>query len=240
MCDPRCYRSWIEGNVATCLLAACYDQSKVGTYHDRCMKLKKGLHFGNLSTWYDFFDHSYGGTIVVWIILFLLFRSDTIDTEAVWSAVILTSLAWSAYLWRLGRCWLRAFRPVRRMRVGRRDVFALMRVFMTFPINELAGQPLPTAFRSDSRYALLEKFQLLIRSLGFEGLVVLVDRVDEPDMVNGLPERMKLLIWPMLDNKLLKHPGLGFKLLLPSELLYYVDREDREFNKQRNFLISKT
>jgi hypothetical protein len=33
----------------------------------------------------------------------------------------------------------------------------------------------------------------------------------------------------MLDNKFLKHPGIGFKLLLPIELSYYIDREDRDF-----------
>jgi hypothetical protein len=38
------------------------------------------------------------------------------------------------------------------------------------------------------------------------------------------------LIWPLLDNKLLKHPGLGFKLLLPAELLAYLDREERPFH----------
>jgi hypothetical protein len=40
---------------------------------------------------------------------------------------------------------------------------------------------------------------------------------------------MKALLWPMLDNKFLKHPGLGLKLLLPIELSYFVDREDRDF-----------
>ena len=33
----------------------------------------------------------------------------------------------------------------------------------------------------------------------------------------------------MLDNKFLKHPGIGFKLLLPIELSYFIDREDRDF-----------
>ena len=43
------------------------------------------------------------------------------------------------------------------------------------------------------------------------------------------PERMRGLLWPLLDNKFLKHPGLGFKLLLPIELSYFIDREDRDF-----------
>jgi hypothetical protein len=40
---------------------------------------------------------------------------------------------------------------------------------------------------------------------------------------------MKGLVWSMLDNKFLKQPGLGLKLLLPIELAAYVDREDRDF-----------
>jgi hypothetical protein len=58
---------------------------------------------------------------------------------------------------------------------------------------------------------------------------VLVDRVDEPHLINGSSELMRAFLWPMLDNKFLKHPGIGFKLLLPIELSYFIDREDREF-----------
>ncbi len=37
--------------------------------------------------------------------------------------------------------------------------------------------------------------------------MVLMDRVDEPHMTGGKPELMRRFVWPMLDNKLLKHPG---------------------------------
>jgi hypothetical protein len=40
---------------------------------------------------------------------------------------------------------------------------------------------------------------------------------------------MRALLWPMLDNKFLKHPGMGFKLLLPIELSRFIEREDSEF-----------
>ena len=67
------------------------------------------------------------------------------------------------------------------------------------------------------------------KTLGFHGIVVLVDRVDEPHLINGSVEQMRALLWPMLDNKFLKHPGIGFKLLLPIELSQFIDREDRDF-----------
>ena len=59
--------------------------------------------------------------------------------------------------------------------------------------------------------------------------MVLVDRVDEPHLINGSAELMKSLVWSMLDNKFLKHPGIGLKLMLPIELRRFVQREDREF-----------
>jgi hypothetical protein len=43
---------------------------------------------------------------------------------------------------------------------------------------------------------------------------------------------MKQVIWPMLDNKFLKSPGLGFKLLLPLELYRFIEREDEQFNQR--------
>jgi hypothetical protein len=33
----------------------------------------------------------------------------------------------------------------------------------------------------------------------------------------------------MFDNKFLKHPGIGFKLLLPSDVVHYLKREEKEF-----------
>ena len=40
---------------------------------------------------------------------------------------------------------------------------------------------------------------------------------------------MRALVWPMLDNKFLKQPGFGLKMLLPSELVAYMEKEDRDF-----------
>ena len=61
---------------------------------------------------------------------------------------------------------------------------------------------------------------------------MLVDRVDEPYLINGSTDLMRALVWPMLDNKFLKHPGLGLKLLLPIELERLLDRESRDFHQR--------
>jgi hypothetical protein len=59
--------------------------------------------------------------------------------------------------------------------------------------------------------------------------VVLVDRVDEPHLINGSAQRMKDFLWSMFDNKFLKHPGVGFKMLLPRDVVFYLGREEKEF-----------
>ena len=108
----------------------------------------------------------------------------------------------------------------------------LRQMLMSFPGGQIVGQPLPNKQRTDDRYELLAKFQGVLRTLGFDGIVVLVDRVDEPYLINGSAELMRALVWPMLDNKFLKHPGMGLKLLLPIELERFIDREDRDFHQR--------
>ena len=118
------------------------------------------------------------------------------------------------------------------MRVGKRETSSLRKVLQQFPSKELASQPLPRFDRTDDRYELLNKFQLILERLGFDGVVVLMDRVDEPHMTGGKPELMQRFVWPILDNKLLKHPGIGFKIMLPQELHREIERETREFHER--------
>ncbi|MEY3032943.1 MAG: hypothetical protein RLZZ622_1418, partial [Planctomycetota bacterium] len=100
------------------------------------------------------------------------------------------------------------------------------------PEVDLAGQPLPLLARSDDRYELVAKFQGILEAVGYGGMVVIIDRLDEPHVINGAAEPMRLVIWPILDNKFLKSPGLGFKMLLPNELYRFIEREDESFNQR--------
>lgn len=122
-----------------------------------------------------------------------------------------------------------ARRMMRQLRVLNHRTSTIWRALSRIGGADLDGQPVPTSQRTDDRYELLAKLQGVLRTLGYSGMVVLVDRVDEPHLINGSAEHMRALIWPLLDNKFLKHPGLGLKLLLPIELAYYLDREDRDF-----------
>jgi hypothetical protein len=144
----------------------------------------------------------------------------------------LIGAAWLPRVWRLAKWHLKARRIVRHARALNHDTHLLRRLLMSFTAGQILGQPLPERDRTDDRYELLAKLQSVLHSLGFEGIIVLVDRVDEPYLINGSTELMRALLWPMLDNKLLKHPGMGLKLLLPIELERLVDREERDFHQR--------
>jgi hypothetical protein len=208
------------------LLAACYDRSTGENRQARWNRLRRTLRYPN---WTSHWDVAIGSvaTVAVFAVTLALGGWQWLGTLWPWLAI---AAGWAPRAARFVAWQWRAWRVARNARALDLDAAQLRRILMGFPPGQLAGQPLPNHPRTDDRYELLSKFQNLLRTLGFGGTVVLVDRVDEPYLINGSPELMRALIWPLLDNKLLKHPGLGFKLLLPAELLAYLDREERPFH----------
>lgn len=141
-----------------------------------------------------------------------------------WAVLALRQFAWE----RLGT--LRLGRKLRRqIRVSPRGEVSYARSLRAMDRRPRALGTLPVTESDDSRYAMLERLLRVLRPLGFAGLVVVVDRVDEPSLVSGDPERMKAIVWPMLNNKFLQHPGLGVKLLLPLELRHLLYKESSAF-----------
>ncbi len=207
------------------LLAACYDSSTAETFLGRWHRLRRKVKFRTLPTYADVaFGLLATGLVLGWIVYFSMWE---------WLATPWPYLAVAvSWLPHLARCWKwfwRARSMVRHVRVGNHELNPLRKVLMRFTPAQISGQPLPNKERTDDRFELLCKLQGILASLGFPGIVVLVDRVDEPHLINGRTEAMQQFLWPLLDNKFLKHPGIGFKLLLPIEIEHYLDREDREF-----------
>lgn len=99
----------------------------------------------------------------------------------------------------------------------------------SFKASELDSLPMPKPGDKDARYELLGRLQRLIRGLGFVSMTVLVDRVDEPSLVNGNPQKMRNLMWPLFTHKILQQDGLGIKMLLPIELGYELRKQDADF-----------
>ncbi len=146
--------------------------------------------------------------------------------------VIFLAGAWVPYGWKwICRTW-KASRLAGSVWTLKRKRETDRKLLMRFPKDEYLSLPLPDRRESDSRYELLARFQKILDILGFGGIIVLIDRVDEPYLVNGATSLMKSLVWPMLDNKLLQHQGIGFKMLLLDSLLRLVDKESKEFHER--------
>lgn len=148
---------------------------------------------------------------------------------APWAWGLAVVAAWIPWLLRFGSRLTTASGISKRIRVLDKPSMPLAKSLMRFSKSQLAGQPLPNKERTDDRYSLMGKLQGILKSLGYSSMTVLVDRVDEPHLINGSAEAMRALLWPMLDNKFLKQDGMGMKFLLPAELTQFIDREDRDF-----------
>ncbi|MGE0605968.1 MAG: DUF4126 domain-containing protein [Pirellulales bacterium] len=210
------------------LLTACYDQSPSESFKKRWKRLASKVKY---RTWASKWRVALGTavTVGVFVLVALLQKWDWLESPWIYLAAAAGWIPWGVHAWHWH--W-RARRMAKQLKVVQRETSPLRQVLGSFRSGDIASQPLPDKDRTDDRYELLTKFQQLLKSLDYAGIVVLVDRVDEPDLINGSSELMRTLIWPILDNKFLKHQGIGFKLLLPIELSYYIQREDRDFHQR--------
>ena len=210
------------------LLCTLYDQSSEESQAARLGQLRRKLKF---RTWMSHWDIALG---IVWTLLtfFLFLYFGGWRQMLTYWPYLVAIIGWFPRWWRMLRwCW-KSWKIVRNCKTVHRSTNRLRRALMRLPESQLTDQPLPLDQSTDHRYTLLAKLQNILSTLGFPGMLVLIDRIDEPYMINGSPELMRMLAWPLFDNKLLKHPSLGFKLLLPSELGEQIERESREFHER--------
>lgn len=222
------------------LLTAFYDQSKSQSMPSRWAALRRRL---GVWTWKAKLPLLAGMIATIGALALFVFEQ-LFHFEAVpaawlerwtfpripwWAYAGILAAGWAPWAWKAcQRSWL-AFTVTRRYRVGKRYTNSLRRVLMNFTSRDLLSQPCPNKERTDDRYELLGKLQNVLENFGYGGMLVLMDRVDEPHLINGQAELMRAFVWPILDNKFLKHPGTGIKMMLPIELRRFVDREDRDF-----------
>lgn len=168
-------------------------------------------------------------------VAFFMVRSGVIPS-AVWMWAFYAALAlWALLLgnWfiaeRLVLIRRTARRVAKRLRVVGRPADALARTLEFLPPAERSPNVLPKDDREEKRYALVARLRRVIEPLGYRGVVIIVDRVDEPAVVSGDADRMRALVWPMLANKFLQQENIGVKLLLPVELRHELFRESSAF-----------
>jgi hypothetical protein len=207
------------------LLVACYDNSTGENVVSRWSRLRRKLGFHTFTSWWD---RLLGLTVTLAVCATIIYTRNWDWLSTPWPYLIVAA-GWLPWFVRLVKWYFVARRIAGNVRVLKPHVGSVRRLLMRFPKRDIEAQPLPENQRTDDRYELFAKFQGVLKSLGSGGVVVLVDRVDEPHLITGSVEHMKALVWSMLDNKFLKQPGLGLKLLLPRELADYMHREDRDF-----------
>jgi hypothetical protein len=133
--------------------------------------------------------------------------------------------------------WLRSWWRVRHLagqlnaqiRVIDRESDSFYRSLVALRPTDLLGVSLPTTDSDDVRYDMLGRLKRVLRTFGYGSILVIIDRVDEPTLVNGDVKRMKALTWPLMNSKFLQQDRLGLKLLLPLELRHELFRESNEF-----------
>lgn len=218
------------------LLQALYDRP--GQAPERTRKLRRLLRLGmprSVQVWRAL---AYGGWVLPLAAAVLLWINVGLD----WSlaAQILVgglTVAWLAVLLKWSvvdrLAMLRLGRRVRKqIRVSGRTDGSYARSLQQLELGkgETAGAAmLPLTDSDEPRYAMLDRLLRVLRVFGYSGMLIVVDRVDEPTLISGDPDRMRAVIWPLLNNKFLAQQGVGVKLLLPIELRHALFRESAAF-----------
>ena len=117
----------------------------------------------------------------------------------------------------------------KQIRVSVRSDSSYGRSLRVIPQRLVDSSILPMTNSDEPRYAMLERLRRVLKHLNYASAVVVMDRVDEPTLIAGDPDRMKAVVWPMMHNKFLQQPGLAIKMLLPIELRHALFRESAAF-----------
>jgi hypothetical protein len=227
----------LQTRVDLAVLAALYDEPASGTALPRFMKLRRKLRLGpRLPLWWVLTK-----AIVVTVAALALYVMQRVMedqpgwlTPALIVAIVSALGLWGYYGYRFFRLWSTARSAVHEMPAVKRGAPELRQMLETLRGSYLAGQPIPAPPRGseplgDTRYQLTRRFVSAIGDLGFVGMIVFIDRLDEPTLVHGDADKMKAIAWPMFDNKFLKQERVGLKMLLPLELRYELGRESAAF-----------
>lgn len=145
-------------------------------------------------------------------------------TGAVWLLLLFKHMVFDR--WRMSRL---ARKVVKQVRAVPHEQDMLSAALTMVPPSIRVPSDLPLDDSEESRYGMFARLVRSLDRLGYAGLVVVIDRVDEPTSVSGDPDRMKAVVWPMMNNKFLQQARVGIKMLLPVELKHELFRESQAF-----------
>ncbi|MCW5755237.1 MAG: hypothetical protein KIT24_11075 [Phycisphaeraceae bacterium] len=177
----------------------------------------------------------YGGWLVPAGVLTAYLTIGEKLADNIWAAAFAAAVAgWGGCLFkRFGWDRMRLARIARRVtrqtRLVDRDEASLVRSLARLDPHDRRASIVPMTDSDETRYAMLSRLRRVLQVHGYTGLVVVVDRVDEPTLISGDPEKMRAVIWPMFNNKFMQQEGIGIKMLLPLDLRYALFKESSAF-----------
>jgi hypothetical protein len=213
-------------------LAVLYDQPSLSTRSERWSRLSKILRVRQrvspLAALYLAGGGAMAGLLSFYAMFFLGVMNELVFIPAALGPLLAILFGWTGvtqFFKNRGR----RKKIQQEIRVVDHPTSTLHRQLGSLRASELDALPLPLPGDQDCRYELLGRLLRLIRGIDFVSMTVLVDRVDEPSLVNGDALKMRNLIWPLFTHKFLQQNGMGVKMLLPIELGYELKREDADF-----------
>jgi hypothetical protein len=117
----------------------------------------------------------------------------------------------------------------KQLRMVNRPIAGTLGSLRRMPRSLLQSGELPVNDSDEQRYEMFARLRRVIEAFGFTGMFIVIDRVDEPTLVNGDTEKMRSIIWPMFNNKFLQLERVGIKMLLPIELRHALFKESSAF-----------
>lgn len=143
---------------------------------------------------------------------------------AAWLLVILKHHGFDGWRLRsLGR------KLARHVHVLERHASSYAQSLFMLPTELLSAGSLPIDSGDESRYVMFDRLRRIAPVFGHRAIIIVVDRIDEPTVISGDPDRMRRIAWPLFSSTFLQVEGFGVKLLLPLELRHALFRESSAF-----------
>ncbi len=215
------------------ILQALYDRPERAD--DRTAKLRSALRVRPPLGELIWALGAYGGWVLPVAVVVAFFSVGGGETGVLWNTAFFLALAaWLAlmvkrFVWDGANLRRTARRIRRQVRVTNRPEQGFARSISSIDPKHRHEGVLPMSDAPDTRYALIDRLRQVLAAFGYASMIVVVDRVDEPSLINGDAERMRALVWPMLNNKFLQQDALGVKMLLPIELRHAIYKESSQF-----------
>jgi len=217
------------------ILQMCYDRPESSAR--RTAALKRTVRFGS-SNGFGFARTMSIAAAIVCVAAAIWFLVEA-PTENQWLWKTLMGVMAGASLFMLVRMmvvWGRGQQLAkeihRQLRVIDRSTPSFRQSMLAVGHDDEVTAALPRTDDDDLRYAMFRRLLNVLRPFGYRSIMVLVDRVDEPTLINGEPSRMKALVWPLLNNKFLQQDSVAVKMLLPLDLRHLLNRESPEFFRE--------